>query len=89
MMVNKLWCQNLVVVILKPPKKKNYMKINSKLQHLVKLTWKQKTGTTLGFTREQNLSLTCIICLLAMQQLTMEQKIMILISVINKKNSDM
>jgi hypothetical protein len=61
------------------------MKINSKLQHLVKLTWKRKIETSLGFTREKNLSLTCIICLLETQQLTIEEKIMILIFVINKK----
>jgi hypothetical protein len=48
------------------------MKINSKLQHLVKLTWKRKTETALGFTREQNPSLTCIICLLETRQLTIE-----------------
>jgi hypothetical protein len=48
------------------------MKINSKLQHLAKLTWKRKIETALGFTRERNPSLTCKICLLETQQLTIE-----------------
>jgi hypothetical protein len=59
------------------------MKINFKLQHLAKLTWKRKTEMALGFTRGQNLSLICIICFLETQQLTIEQKNLILIFVKN------
>jgi hypothetical protein len=59
------------------------MKINFILQHLVKLTWKRKTEMALGFTRGQNLSLIRIICLLETRQLTIEQKKLTLIFVIN------